>query len=42
MKKLLYLLLAVTLTTATLSSCTEEEVKPQAEGQSTGGTPIRE
>jgi hypothetical protein len=42
MKKFMYLLLSITLMTATLSSCTEEEVKPQAEGQSTGGSPIRE
>jgi hypothetical protein len=43
MKKLIYLLLTATLTTATLSSCTEEEVKPQAEvGTGTGGSPIRE
>lgn len=42
MKKLIYLLLFITLTTASISACTEEEVKPQIEGDNTGGSPIRE
>lgn len=42
MKKLLYLLLMVTMLSATISSCTEEEVKPQTEGNNSGGSPIKE
>ncbi len=41
MKKLLYLIIILSLSAATFSSCTEEEVKPQTEGNS-GGTPIKE
>jgi hypothetical protein len=41
MKKLIYLLLALTLTTATFSSCTDEEVKPNC-GCTAGGSPIKE
>lgn len=42
MKKLIYLLLFITLTSATISSCTEEEVKPQTETGNGGGSPIKE
>jgi hypothetical protein len=42
MKKLIYLLLFVALTTASISACTEEEVKPQIEGNNAGGSPIKE
>ena len=42
MKKLLYLALAVTLLSTTITSCNEEEVKPQTEGTNTGGSPIKE
>ncbi len=41
MKKLLYLIIILSLSAATFSSCTEEEVKPQTEGNS-GGAPIKE
>ena len=42
MKKLLYLLLFITLTSASITACTEEEVKPQTEGSNAGGSPIKE
>jgi hypothetical protein len=42
MKKLLYLILFITLTASTISSCTEEEVKPQTETNNNGGSPIKE
>jgi hypothetical protein len=42
MKKLIYLLLFVTLASASITSCTEEEIKPQAEGTSIAGSAIRE
>ena len=42
MKKLLYLLLFITLTSASITSCTEEEVKPQTEAPNGGGGPIKE
>jgi len=42
MKKLFYLLLFITLTSATITSCTEEEVKPQTETNNAGGVPIKE
>ena len=42
MKKLLYLIIVFSLSVATFSSCTEEEVKPQTEGTNTGGSPIKE
>ncbi len=42
MKKLLYLLLFITLTSASITACTEEEVKPQTEAPNGGGSPIKE
>jgi hypothetical protein len=42
MKKLLYLVIILSLSAATFSSCTEEEVKPQTEGNNGGGSPIKE
>lgn len=42
MKKLIYLLLFVTLAGASITSCTEEEVKPQTEGETGQGSPIKE
>jgi hypothetical protein len=42
MKKLLYLVFLLSLSTVTFSSCTEEEVKPQTEGSNLGGSPIKE
>jgi hypothetical protein len=42
MKKLLYLVTILSLSIATFSSCTEEEVKPQIEGSNAGGSPIKE
>ncbi len=42
MKKLLYLFIIISLSTATFSSCTEEEVKPQTGGSNAGGSPIKE
>jgi hypothetical protein len=42
MKKLLYLIVVLTLSAVSLSSCTEDEVKPQTDGVSTGGSPIKE
>ena len=42
MKKLFYLLIILSLSTATFTSCTEEEVKPQVEGSNLGGIPIKE
>ena len=42
MKKLLYLLLFIILTSASITACTEEEVKPQTEGSNAGGSPIKE
>ena len=43
MKKLLYLILFISITTAIFTSCTEEEVKPQTEtGGNAGGSPIKE
>jgi len=42
MKKLFYLLLFITLTSATITSCTEEEVKPQTENQNGVGGKIKE
>jgi hypothetical protein len=41
MKKLIYLLLVVTLATATFTACTDEEVKPNC-GCNGGGIPIKE
>jgi hypothetical protein len=42
MKKLIYLLLIITLASASITACTEEEVKPQIEGNNGGGSPIKE
>jgi hypothetical protein len=42
MKKLLYLVIILSLSLATFSGCTEEEVKPQTEGSNAGGSPIKE
>lgn len=42
MKKILYLIILLTLSAGTFTSCTEEEVKPQTEGNNGGGTPIKE
>jgi hypothetical protein len=42
MKKLLYSLMLVIITSLAISSCTEEEVKPQTESNNVGGSPIKE
>jgi hypothetical protein len=42
MKKLIYILLIVTVASASFTACTEEEVKPQIEGNNGGGSPIKE
>ncbi len=42
MKKLIFILLMFSLTVSTFSACTEEEVKPQTEGNNGGGSPIKE
>jgi hypothetical protein len=42
MKKFLYLLMLVSITCVTISSCTDEEVKPQTETNNAGGVPIKE
>jgi hypothetical protein len=42
MKKLFYLIIILSLSAATFSSCTEEEIKPQTEGSNGGGSPIKE
>ena len=42
MKKIIYYLLFVILAGASITACTEEEVKPQTEGNNGGGTPIKE
>jgi hypothetical protein len=42
MKKLFYLIIICSLSAASFSSCTEEEVKPKTEGNNTGGSPIKE
>jgi hypothetical protein len=42
MKKLIYLLLFVSLASASITSCTEEEVKPQTDTSNSGGSPIKE
>jgi len=41
MKKLFYVLLVVTITTLSMTSCTDEEVKPRT-GENGGGSPIKE
>jgi hypothetical protein len=42
MKKIFFLFLIVTLVSASITSCMEEEVKPQAENVTGGGGPIKE
>jgi hypothetical protein len=42
MKKILCILVLLSVSFGTLSSCTEEEVKPQTEGSNSGGSPIKE
>ncbi len=42
MKKLIYLLMIVVLTSTSFTGCTEEEVKPQTGGSNAGGSPIKE
>jgi len=43
MKKLIYLFLFISVTTASLSSCTEEEVKPQGDDTTSNTSrPIKE
>ncbi|MEY4931122.1 MAG: hypothetical protein RI909_1846 [Bacteroidota bacterium] len=42
MKKVIYILLLISLTSVSFTSCTEEEVKPQTEGSNGGGSPIKE
>ncbi len=42
MKKFLCLLLFIAFTATSITSCTEEEVKPQTEGNNGGGSPIKE
>jgi hypothetical protein len=42
MKKLLYILAFTIVACASLSSCTEEVVKPKADGTITKGTGIKE
>jgi len=42
MKKLLCLFIVISLSAASITSCNEEEVKPQTEGGNSGGVPIKE
>jgi len=42
MKKLFYILLFISVASASITACTEEEVKPQTEGSNSGGVPIKE
>jgi len=42
MKKLLYLIIILSLSAGAFTACTEEEVKPQTEGSNSGGSPIKE
>jgi len=42
MKKLIYSLILALLSFSALTSCTEEEVKPQVESNNTGGSAIKE
>jgi hypothetical protein len=43
MKKLLYLIIVLTLSAGTFTACTDEEVKPQTQqGGNGGGSPIKE
>ena len=41
MKKLIYFILFLVITSATITSCIEEEVKPQTEANG-GGAPLKE
>ncbi|HNV30480.1 MAG TPA: hypothetical protein PKJ83_15145 [Cyclobacteriaceae bacterium] len=43
MKKIIYAIILVATTFTVVTSCTEEEVKPQTEsGGNAGGSPIKE
>lgn len=42
MKKLLYIILFSFLTISSITSCTDEDIKPQTEGSNAGGIPIKE
>jgi len=42
MKKIIYSLILVAICFSTLTSCTEEEVKPQTEIDNSGGKAIKE
>lgn len=42
MKKFTFLFFLVSITLTTISSCTEEEVKPQTETGNSGGSPEKE
>jgi hypothetical protein len=42
MKKIFYILLFLSAASASITACTEEEVKPQTEGNNGGGSPIKE
>jgi hypothetical protein len=42
MKKLIYLFLFISMASVSITACTEEEVKPQTEGNNSGGSPIKE
>jgi hypothetical protein len=42
MKKLFYLLLFLIVASATITSCTEEEVKPQTDNSNSAAKPIKE
>lgn len=41
MKKNIYLFLLISITAVSISSCTDEEVKPQTEANG-GGAPLKE
>jgi len=42
MKKFIISLMLVSITCVAITSCTEEEVKPQTETNNGGGSPIKE
>ncbi len=42
MKKFIYSLMLVIITCFAITSCTDEEVKPQTETGNAGGSPIKE
>ncbi len=42
MKKFIFSLMFLTVTCAAITSCTEEDVKPQTETNNGGGSPIKE